>query len=216
MKNVGPALELALGAVTGLLILKLLISRVLIRQRRLSSLYQLTPYGAGTRPLRTVRSSTAWLLSTFDPFRDDHATRGVQLRSPRVSSVQRDAERLIAEAEAYLDGSYVERTPSDGCENCLVVVNHLAHADRDRLAQWVGTRPHWSAHLQAPWRDAAVFLASEVLRRCGSAAELKRVQRSVLVPLELDLLRHRGLCPDPRPLLGWLSRASIGRSTHHE
>jgi hypothetical protein len=215
MKNEGAVLEIVLAAVTCLLILKIMISCGLNRRRRRSSLYQLVLDQTGSRPgpPRIGVSSTRRSLRMINPFGGDRREH-VQARRSRGNSRSRDARRLISEAEAYLDGSYVDRALSNDCESCLAVVNHLAHADRDRLEEWERARQRWNAHLQAPWGDAAAFLASEVLRCCGTAAELRRVQRSALVPLELDLLRYRGPLPGPEALAR-VALARLQRQQRH-
>lgn len=104
------------------------------------------------------------------------------------------AEALAAEATTLLSGRYAsflnERrhaVPS------WAWVNALAHRTQEDLAAiaTVGAQPEgeWRG-LPDEWRDAIVFLAGDVIsyaRAAGlSTAEL---QRSRLVPLELDLMR---------------------------
>jgi hypothetical protein len=99
---------------------------------------------------------------------------------------------LVAECDAFLVGEYLELLDElDQLVPSNAWINPLAHADAERLAELA--RGQWDRCPLGyrPWERAVVFLAGEVLdasRRWG--CEPADVQRAVLIPLELDLLRR--------------------------
>jgi hypothetical protein len=111
--------------------------------------------------------------------------------APSASALQ-----LVTETEAFLSGGYADHLTRTG----LVVptwawLNGIAHGDLQTLADSSGPsigKP-WLFIAQRPedfWWDAQRLLATELLKFVGNdATMLVRVQCSVLVPLEFELMR---------------------------
>jgi hypothetical protein len=64
-------------------------------------------------------------------------------------------------------------------------INELAHADWDHLA---GVADRTESTRRSAWDGAIRFLAAELLSAAASPAGLLQLQRSGLIPLELDML----------------------------
>jgi hypothetical protein len=105
------------------------------------------------------------------------------------SRLERSAATVVTEAERLVDGSsFDEQVARHRVVPAWAVVGALAHADRSRLValeegRTPGPSRRWSAVLS--------YLAAEVARCATSDVELSRIQRQVLIPLELDLLDPR-------------------------
>jgi hypothetical protein len=105
------------------------------------------------------------------------------------------SSRLIADTEAFLSGDY-----ADHLRRCCDVVpgwarlNSFAHGDLERLRQverpFAAPRSAAVAEwIEETWRSAQRVLASELLELVDNDPEmLSRVQHTVLVPLELQLM----------------------------
>jgi hypothetical protein len=103
--------------------------------------------------------------------------------------------RLIADTEAFLSGDY-----ADHLRRCSAVVpgwarlNSFAHGDLERLRQVerAFTAPRSAAvadWIEETWRTAQQVLANELLELVDNDPEmLSRLQHTVLVPLELQLM----------------------------
>ncbi len=110
--------------------------------------------------------------------------RGLAARAgDRVGSSRSVSGSGIAvECEAFLTGHLVEhRRGANGFVSPWTWTNLLAH----------GTEEELRAALANPsrdrWEAARAYLAGDLLDLAGSPKELREIQRTVLVPLELDL-----------------------------
>jgi hypothetical protein len=115
-------------------------------------------------------------------------------RSPR-NGVARQARDLTDECEALLRGGLVEYLQAEGrWTPPWAWVNALAHGSVDDLVRWAeGGVDHAddpSLSDAAGWRAVLSFLAGDILSRVGAGGTtLEELQRSALIPLELDLMR---------------------------
>ena len=126
------------------------------------------------------------------------------MRGPKQPAKRRSpAGDLATKCEAFLAGNYVElldqlgqRVPSSAW------LNPLAHGDADRLATLAAGRWDQLSLEYLPWERAVIFLAGDVLDTMGRlGCDLVDLQRSLLVPLELELLSRREGTPfEPRQL----------------
>lgn len=110
--------------------------------------------------------------------------------------------RLIVDAEAFLAGDFAGHLRSqDEIVPAWARLNNLAHGDLQSLRQarraFVPTSSAALDWTETTWRNAERVLANELLEFVENDPEvLSRVQRTVLVPLELELMRteaERGL-----------------------
>lgn len=113
---------------------------------------------------------------------------------PSRKSIQSWAGDLTSEAESLLCGDYVEFLHRNGrWTPSWAWVNALAHSDRTELARWAtGDVPDELAGdpPASEWRRLLGFLADDILTQADAGgASLSELQRSALVPLELELLR---------------------------
>ena len=101
------------------------------------------------------------------------------------------AESLAAESEAFLAGGLAEHLLSVSCRVPVWAwTNLLAHGTDDDLRhppQAAGSFSYWGL---PTWRHARSYLAAEVLEAAGPGG-LSELQRTVLVPLELQLISRR-------------------------
>ena len=115
-------------------------------------------------------------------------------RRPAVArdSTSADASELVSESEAFLLGRYVELLEERG-EPVPVWAwtNVLAHGSRDDVDRAAAGAHGWSSSRR--WRIARALVAGEVLETVGRGAPLSDLQREVLAPLELELVRRRGV-----------------------
>jgi hypothetical protein len=99
------------------------------------------------------------------------------------------------EAAAYLDGRLLECLRAKGAGGIVppwIWLNAVAHGDQERIAWLASDRSPGSAG----WRGARAALADELLRVAdGDPVEVARLQRDVLVPLEMSLADRRDLVP---------------------
>jgi hypothetical protein len=96
---------------------------------------------------------------------------------------------VVTDAEMLLNGEMIDlnaRVPPRRARP-WVVVNALAHSDRSTLEQLREPRGVTDSR-PGGYNATVAFLAAEVLSFAAGDAELLRVQRDVLVPLELRLL----------------------------
>lgn len=101
---------------------------------------------------------------------------------------QRSGAEIGAAFEALLEGRYVEYLERRGDRiPAWTWTNLLAHGTEEAIRRVATTRPRPFGVVNV-WRRARVYLASEVLDAAELAGSLARVQREVLVPLELDLV----------------------------
>jgi hypothetical protein len=106
--------------------------------------------------------------------------------------------RLIADAEAFLAGDYAKKVRLSGVTvPAWAQLNVLAHAGFKSFVEATApidvrqslSEANWA---EEPWRCARRVLASEILRLVGNDPEiLCRVQQSVLVPLEFQLMNDK-------------------------
>lgn len=99
---------------------------------------------------------------------------------------------LTREVEAFLSGRLVQHwhdewlmVPSWGW---LTV---LAHGGPGEIAGLMDSGTYWSPSEKA-WGPALGFLAGDILSRADSPGALQDLQRTALIPLELELLRSEG------------------------
>jgi hypothetical protein len=91
-----------------------------------------------------------------------------------------------------------------------VPVNTLAHGDVHRLQELAGD---WSHAHPASWSAMLAYLAAKVLSSAPNDAELLRVQREALVPLELRLLDGATAAPT---MPGQLTTLVLGALEAHQ
>lgn len=99
-----------------------------------------------------------------------------------------DGRELARECEAFLDGRYVEHLLDRGNHvPPWAWTNLLAHGSEEELRSPATTMSVNWADLLEPWLQARAYLAGEVLDAAHREGSLNRVQRRVLIPLELKL-----------------------------
>jgi len=104
-------------------------------------------------------------------------------REERAAQVA--AGDVLDEAAALLGGRMVHRYEPGETVPGWAWVNELAHAGWDELTRLADPTGPTSG---SSWEGAVEYLAAEVASAAGSPAGLRELQRSRLVPLELDLL----------------------------
>lgn len=117
------------------------------------------------------------------------------------------AAELVRECESLLAGRYADYLCSHGRWPApWTWVNALAHASAPELAAIAGDEGQRGiddtpgAH---QWRRALSFLAEDVLRQVAvRGITLDDLQRTRLIPLELELCRNPDRCTDPGQLAG--------------
>lgn len=117
-------------------------------------------------------------------------------RRGRRNGVARQARDLTDEFEALLRGSLVEYLQSEGrWTPPWAWVNALAHGSVDDLVRWAeadgaDSDDDASRSEAAGWRAVLSFLAGDILSRVAAGrTTLEELQRSALIPLELELMR---------------------------
>ena len=125
--------------------------------------------------------------------------------SPEDGSPSRLAEFLpgevaVAQADRLLRGQAAADCPDDADRPCCALVNALAHADQNDLARLVSVQPSPNDR----WSTTVVELATEIQLRVTNETDLTRLQREVLIPLELQLLDQpsRQCGPDTADRIG--------------
>jgi hypothetical protein len=105
---------------------------------------------------------------------------------------QAAADEVIAEASDLVCGEMSDRYLLDDRLPPWVIINTLAHSEAVRLRAVADDQ---TAH-DGSWQAIASYLAVELLHNSTDTHELARIQRDVLVPLELRLLNRT--IPSPR------------------
>lgn len=115
-------------------------------------------------------------------------------------STGREAEALqdaglAEECEAFLAGHWVDYLAAQGTPiPTWGWVNHPAHATEDELRDTARALEPPRRHAD-PWSQATSFLALELLDVAAErAVDVSELQRSCLVPLELDLFADPTAC----------------------
>lgn len=95
---------------------------------------------------------------------------------------------LVRECEAFLAGRYVEYVLDRGDHvPTWAWTNLLAHGTGEQLSSpTTSFAVNW-AELLEPWLQARAYLAGEILNAAHRDGPLCRVQRRMLIPLELSL-----------------------------
>ena len=127
-------------------------------------------------------------------------------RSPE-DPVNTLAADLTTECEALLGGRYAEYLCSQGRPApAWTWVNALAHRSEAELTALAGGDYPPGAACQpdaSQWPQAVAFLAEDVVSQVRrSGITLEQLQRTRLIPLELELCRNPGRCTDPGQLAG--------------
>lgn len=114
--------------------------------------------------------------------------RGVDSRKWR-RRLRRAGAALTSDAEAFLSGRLAERLAGGAAASvpAWAWTNLLAHGTRADLRAAASRVPAGPVHGEERWRQARAYLAAEVLGQAGAYGSLARLQRDVLVPLELEL-----------------------------
>ena len=117
---------------------------------------------------------------------------------------------LIAECEAFFSGRYAQYVDS---KNLRVPdwawLNVLAHGSQDDIGALAIGEPAWrvSSHTSV-WQKALSFLAQELTSQATrQGCALAELQRSTLVPLELEFARQRGPSMGPTAFVGHVRSA---------
>ncbi len=102
---------------------------------------------------------------------------------------------LSDEVEAFLTGRFVDHLAArHEPVPVWAVLNRLAHADSRELRSLVeGFASDWVIHpsLAPPrWLASERFIAGQLLAQAATPEELVRIQRRVLIPLELQLIER--------------------------
>lgn len=132
------------------------------------------------------------------------------LRWPVTSQweTKRWAAQLVEEAGAILDGSVLGKTYGTYTRNFpWTLLNRLSHADWDDLLVLAAVE-----RCGPGWLGALSYLASELCALAGSAEGLRSLQKSRLIPLELDVLSGRAVTINtPLNLISEV-RSALGRT----
>ncbi len=117
--------------------------------------------------------------------------------------IETQATTLLAECDAILAGAAAEFLVAAGrWAPPWAWLNSLAHASREELEAAVAMEPArrpGEALDTGEWRAAQTFLAGEILSYIDDAGtDLAELQRTTLVPLELELIRSPS-SPSLRP-----------------
>jgi hypothetical protein len=101
---------------------------------------------------------------------------------------------LSAETEAFLQGRLVEHLAAAGRPvPAWAIVNKLAHASRHDLAELVDATASTDRQrdVRPPaWRVTQARLASRLVRTSAEPNETSKLQRQLLIPLELSLIER--------------------------
>jgi hypothetical protein len=117
------------------------------------------------------------------------------------------AAELTVECESLLAGRYADYLCSRGrWAPPWTWVNALAHrsaSELTSLARGECQPPDDDTPSADRWRRALMFLAEDVVSQLQrSGITLDELQRTRLIPLELELCRNPGRCSDPGQLAG--------------
>ena len=118
-------------------------------------------------------------------------------REGRPHTLARSA--LPDEAEAFLQGTYVERLRARGEASQILPwmwLNSVAHGPLARVADLAAGVSTTASRDSLGWNEARALIAKDVLELCGpDQLDLARLQHDVLVPLELRLVKSRTMTP---------------------
>lgn len=109
---------------------------------------------------------------------------------------QAEAKALVAETDAFLHGRYAELVEStDEQVPVWAWMNLLAHGSLDALRN-----EERQLRQTKGWQLSRAFLAGEIVDRIDSGSvTLDELQRTVLVPLELDIIDCHAPTAGPQP-----------------
>lgn len=116
----------------------------------------------------------------------------------------REGREVVAEAERLLSGTtilgYVRAIGRAPAWTLVSILGHCTRGELHRIASPAASPdPHG-------WSGAVAYLAEKILSQSYDDAELVRLQRSTLIPLELDLLGGKLRAPrTPADLYGLVS-----------
>jgi hypothetical protein len=97
-----------------------------------------------------------------------------------------EAEEVVREAERLLSGKALDDVPGHR-RRAWALICPLAHSDRDGLQKLACARTA-SLSTRPTWDAVIAYLAGEVLTTAPGDEALVKIQRQVLIPLELKLL----------------------------
>ena len=126
-----------------------------------------------------------------------------------------ESQKVLAEADAMLQGSYLkfliqQQRPIPK----WAWLNPLAHAPISKLHHLAEARV---GRAPTDWATAVCLLAANLLEVGSSPEGVYRLQRHVLVPLELDWMSGRARTPDsPRALLVTVESALNQHGSLHD
>lgn len=108
----------------------------------------------------------------------------------RTLRTRRSSNELVADCEAFLTGRYAERVVErGGTVPVWAWTNLLAHGRETDLRSEIAKTDGQNSDR---WRAARAYLATELLDGARRGRSLADVQRTVLVPLELELAAEPG------------------------
>jgi hypothetical protein len=107
------------------------------------------------------------------------------VRGENEQAVQVGVGDVLEEAAAILNGRMVQRYGPGETAPGWARLNELAHADWDDLTRLADPTGPTSV---TAWDGAVKYLAAELISAAGSPAGLRELQRSRLIPLELNML----------------------------
>ncbi len=137
---------------------------------------------------------------------------------PREGAVRRrhrgpPGPELVGDCEAFLAGHVAERIEERAAGDVPVWAwtNLLAHGtDHDLRTECTALRAR-SVPTADKWREARSYLAAEVIDLANDCGPLAKVQRAVLVPLELELACEDVAGWGPRQ---WVTSVEVALSQH--
>ena len=124
-------------------------------------------------------------------------------------------QALVTECEAFLTGRYWQWLLENDCRvPAWAWVNKLAHGTEEEINAYAAidsVEPEIRGG--AEWHMAVAFLAQETIGEAANrGVSLARLQRSVLVPLELELLAWRTSSVDTPTALVTIVREALSQS----
>lgn len=120
--------------------------------------------------------------------------------APRREEEPTEGARFVRECAALLDGQVAfERLAGGENPRAAEWVNLLAHGSLEDLHRLIDMAPASSGFPKAvEWHSAAQFLAQAVTNEVdGGALSLRRLQQTLLIPLELEMMGTDA--PEPWP-----------------
>jgi len=114
---------------------------------------------------------------------------------------------VVAEASALLEGGLADSILAGWPRPSWVWINQLAHGSWEDLRDLSQKRHRWLRL----WEGASTFLSAEMIACTGTPERLLALQRSALIPLELDVLDGRVEPPSsPLKLISMVGAAIDG------